>query len=213
MGEQLTTLDRRKRSRLQEPAIAEQNASMSCNNDSDEQNRYPSGFCCPLTMEPMFDPVLDSEGNTYERSALLTWLKDNRTSPVSRQPLNERMVITNNALRETIHEFMGPEWVARQKAEHTRVKTTTILPSRMRSKIDCFLQHMCHELGGLDLKLNEYGCCAFQYDGITIVLDVPEHIGVFCLYTKNMLTGCFGKQIYQCALELNFLQGKTVTRS
>ena len=35
--------------------------------------RVPKGFICPLTMEVMFDPVLDAEGNTYERLAVLEW--------------------------------------------------------------------------------------------------------------------------------------------
>jgi hypothetical protein len=198
-------LDRRKRARLQ---LLEQVGD----NDSqyEESRSAPRGFVCPLTMEVMFDPVLDAEGNTYERSALVKWLTNNPTSPVSRQPLNERMVVSNNALRETIHEFMGTTWVQFTKAEQEiEPSGSGPAPSRFRSKIDCFLRNTCNELGGLDLKLNSDGCCSFRYDNITIVLDVPDQVGIFCMYTKDLLqdTSFDEDELYKRAMELNFLQG------
>jgi U-box domain len=204
-------LDRRKRARLQ---LLEQEDDVE---STDEVARSPPrGFVCPLTMDVMFDPVLDAEGNTYERSALFKWLQHNPTSPVSRQPLHERMVVTNNALRETIHEFMGTAWVQRKTAERENEPHSTRSagqnPSPLRSKIGCFLQNTCSELGGLDLKLNSQGCCAFRYDNITIVLDVPEQVGVFCLYTKDLIQGAVldKGELYRRAMELNFLQGTTL---
>jgi Tir chaperone protein (CesT) family len=45
------------------------------------------------------------------------------------------------------------------------------------------------------------------------VLDVPEQIGVFCLYTKDLLPDANSldeeHQLYRRAMELNFLQGDT----
>jgi len=35
----------------------------------------------------MVDPVIDPEGNTYERSAIEDWLSKNQTSPITRNPL------------------------------------------------------------------------------------------------------------------------------
>ena len=32
---------------------------------------------CPITQEPMKDPVIDREGNSYEKKAILEWLKSN----------------------------------------------------------------------------------------------------------------------------------------
>jgi U-box domain len=190
------------------------------------EQSVPSGFICPLTMEIMFDPVLDAEGNTFERSALFQWLKHSPTSPVSRQPLNERMVTSNNALRDTIHEFMGSAWVLQRKTvEETKPEKRMKVEqgdscignaakemSRSRSKIDCFLQNTSKEIGGIELSLNSDGCCAFRYDSITIVLDVPENVGVFCLYTKDLIQGITQTnqdQICRRAMELNFLQGKS----
>jgi hypothetical protein len=54
-------------------------------------------------------------------------------------------------------------------------------------KIENFLQFASRQLGGLNLSLNDQGCCAFRYDGITIVLDVPTQTGAFCLYTRSLV--------------------------
>jgi len=53
---------------------------------------------CPITTDVMMDPVIDHEGNTYERSAILSWLKINNTSPVTRNPLRVDQLIPNRAI-------------------------------------------------------------------------------------------------------------------
>ena len=215
-----TELDRRKRARLQliEPALLTDDESSSSNADdlstAPSTTSIPRAFQCPITREVMLDPVLDAEGNTYERSALLTWLSDHHTSPVSRQPLSARTVTPNNALRETIHEFMGKAWV-QQREEELRKQQPDVGqegPTKLRAKIDSFLKNTSHNLGGLELQLNEEGCCAFQYDGITIVLDVPENAGILCLYTQRLVPFYppqLKHELYKRAMELNFLQGDT----
>jgi len=198
-------VDRRKRARLQ---LIEPVAEDDANDD------IPKAFQCPITREVMFDPVLDSEGNTYERAALLTWLSDHHTSPVSRQPLSQRTITPNNALRETIHEFMGEAWVKKCQKEtpKEKLKDAADENSKLRAKIDSFLRHTSRDMGGLELQLNDEGCCAFRYDSITIVLDVPANVGIFCLYTKGLVPfvpNCQRDELHKRALELNFLQGET----
>ena len=54
---------------------------------------------CPITMEPCVDPVVASDGHTYERDAILTLLSRSFSplSPLTRQPLND-IVVPNRAL-------------------------------------------------------------------------------------------------------------------
>ena len=42
---------------------------------------------CPITQEPIKDPVLAPDYHLYERSALEQWLRTNPTSPMTRQPM------------------------------------------------------------------------------------------------------------------------------
>lgn len=237
-----------------------------------DEDMVPQGFYCPLTMEVMFDPVLDIDGNTYERSAVTEWLLNHRTSPVSRQPLSAKLLIPNNALRDTIHEFMGEEWVRKQQSNlpcqkptvddnknsgspvanlsttplavnvtqvsdvlgenGTVVSRSTTGSSntyrQLRHRIDCYLQSLSRELfrHGDDtntrcLSLSEQGLCAFRYEDMTIVLDVPDQVGFFCLFTKNLVPGMSERNssmmytteqrnaMYHRAMQLNFLQGGT----
>jgi hypothetical protein len=41
-----------------------------------------ASFLCPITHELMTDPVIDPDGNSYERSAIENWLKEHSTSPI-----------------------------------------------------------------------------------------------------------------------------------
>ena len=54
------------------------------------------------------DPVVDPEGNTYERAAIAQWLARNPTSPMTRSPLTPGDLQPNRALAETI-AILRPE--------------------------------------------------------------------------------------------------------
>jgi Mg-chelatase subunit ChlD len=59
-------------------------------------------FLCPITQEVMRDPVIGSDGITYERSAIETWFATgNTTSPMTRAPMS-RILTPNIALRSLI---------------------------------------------------------------------------------------------------------------
>lgn len=54
----------------------------------------------------MVDPVLlMPDGQTYERAAILEWLEQNATSPVTGQPLTSKDMVPNHALRSLISSF------------------------------------------------------------------------------------------------------------
>jgi hypothetical protein len=72
----------------------------------------------------------------------------------------------------TLHEQHGDS--------HTKTESSS-------QKIESYLQFASRHLGGLSLGLNDHRCCAFRYDGITIVLDVPTEKGAFCFYTRNLV--------------------------
>ena len=57
---------------------------------------------CPITQEAIVDPVIDPEGNTFERAAIMQWLVDNKTSPITRNHLEIDDLVTNRAILEII---------------------------------------------------------------------------------------------------------------
>lgn len=60
---------------------------------------------CPITFEIMKDPVLASDGHTYEREAIERWIKEKKTSPVTRQPMTSATLTPNYSIKHLIAQF------------------------------------------------------------------------------------------------------------
>lgn len=65
----------------------------------------PEAFLCPITAETMSDPVMCSDGHSYERSAIAKWLGKSRKSPMTGATLATLALVPNHALRGAIEEF------------------------------------------------------------------------------------------------------------
>jgi hypothetical protein len=52
-----------------------------------EEKDAPEELCCPITCGLMLDPVVCSDGFTYEREANEDWILNNPTSPLTRKPI------------------------------------------------------------------------------------------------------------------------------
>jgi len=59
-------------------------------------------FICSITHEIMIDPVITSDGHTYERSAIEKWLNYNNHSPMTREIITRDSIVPNIALRDII---------------------------------------------------------------------------------------------------------------
>eukprot|EP01086_Lenisia_limosa_P002672 TRINITY_DN1660_c0_g1_i1.p1 TRINITY_DN1660_c0_g1~~TRINITY_DN1660_c0_g1_i1.p1 ORF type:complete len:126 (+),score=13.31 TRINITY_DN1660_c0_g1_i1:282-659(+) len=57
------------------------------------------GLCCALSGQRLRDPVIASDGFTYERHIIENFLMDNVHSPVTGQPLASCSLLTNFTLR------------------------------------------------------------------------------------------------------------------
>ncbi|EKX48382.1 hypothetical protein GUITHDRAFT_136887 [Guillardia theta CCMP2712] len=67
----------------------------------------PDGFRCPITQEVMRDPHIVAEtGLSYEKSAIVQWLQDHNTDPLTNLRLKSKQIIPNHGLRATIEEFL-----------------------------------------------------------------------------------------------------------
>jgi hypothetical protein len=61
---------------------------------------------CPITLEIFVDPVLASDGHTYERSAIVEWIKHhNSTSPMTRQPMKIKELKSNRLVKELADKY------------------------------------------------------------------------------------------------------------
>ena len=71
----------------------------------------PNEFCCPITLEVMSDPVVASDGNTYEKAAIQDHFRysgnhrrNTATSPLTNKTISMNL-IPNYCLRSMIHRW------------------------------------------------------------------------------------------------------------
>ena len=55
----------------------------------------PADIVCPITHEPMVDPVSAADGQTYERRAIEEWFTSAATSPLTGEPLKDKTLRPN----------------------------------------------------------------------------------------------------------------------
>jgi hypothetical protein len=72
------------------------------NKQLEKKNNENYNFICSITHEIMTDPVITSDGHTYERSAIEKWLNYNNQSPMTREIITKDSIVPNIALRDII---------------------------------------------------------------------------------------------------------------
>ena len=71
------------------------NTSKSSSSQGKASHEYPTEFYCPISHCLMLEPVIDREGNTYERTSIEQWLSKHNTSPITR---NQQVQLTVHLL-------------------------------------------------------------------------------------------------------------------
>ncbi|TKC42067.1 hypothetical protein EI555_011838 [Monodon monoceros] len=67
----------------------------------------PDEFICPITRELMKDPVIASDGYSYEKEAMENWIsKKKRTSPMTNLVLPSVVLIPNRTLKMAIDRWL-----------------------------------------------------------------------------------------------------------
>ena len=100
----------------------------------------PDEFLCPITRMKMINPVVTSDGHTYERDAILKVIEgDDARSPISREPLDKNVLIPNLALRSRIARYadevldVAEAVAAASSAASSQADCTTDVASSARS--------------------------------------------------------------------------------
>lgn len=70
-----------------------------------DQNEVINLITCPITQEPMIDPVSGSDGQTYERSAIIRSLNLKAESPITRQPMTISELTVNYSIKTLCDKY------------------------------------------------------------------------------------------------------------
>ena len=91
----------------------------------------PKEFLCPINLTIMKDPVIMSDGQTYEREAIEKALKISPFSPITKKPLNMKDAKTNYALKSMIEKYLN-------KGENPLKMKQQNIDINKKTKIKCF---------------------------------------------------------------------------
>jgi hypothetical protein len=72
----------------------------------ERDTKMPEAFICPITQEIMNDPVVASDGHTYERTAIEMWLQTHNSSPMTGLQLINKQLTPSHTLKSMICEFI-----------------------------------------------------------------------------------------------------------
>ena len=87
----------------------------------------PDVYYGPITSALIHDPVIDPEGNTFEKNALLAWIRDNGDSPLTRTPLSADVLFPNHAIRDLLDIEKGLRFVNSKQNNHLQFQKTTLI--------------------------------------------------------------------------------------
>lgn len=98
----------------------------------------PKAFICPVTKVLMRDPVATVDGHSYEREAIETWIKYNKTSPSTGQKLRASELLPNHALRVAINFWLDERKLKKGQAGNGPQSTASVASVRPRDEPEDF---------------------------------------------------------------------------
>lgn len=69
------------------------------------ESLYPETFMCPISRNVMKEPVIDKDGNSWEKENIISWLQDHNTSPITRRIMTVTELVPNRTLQLTIENY------------------------------------------------------------------------------------------------------------
>ena len=75
---------------------------------NNSEDLVPSYFCCPISMELFVEPVIASDGHTYEKSSIEKWVGSGikKRSPMTNQLFLNRNLIPNYNINSQIQNYV-----------------------------------------------------------------------------------------------------------
>ena len=111
-----------------------QNSSTSSNISTDRKKQrvsdveivlkhfYEEQFLCPITRSVMEDPVVCTDGHSYERAAITIWLKKNPTSPVTKESMYHGCIVPNLCLKSAIETLKSSLNIRRSPSQYNNME-------------------------------------------------------------------------------------------
>jgi hypothetical protein len=141
---------------------------MTSPTSTSQVSNVPAEYICPLTKIMMVNPLMSKTGHNFERDAILTWVSEQGTCPVTGKALLKSDLITNHALRIQIQFWCK---------NHGLVEKVTINDEDEES------ERVYQSLKSLTFRVSET-----QSDVYRKQMSALEHMGQFSLKDAAILS-------------------------
>lgn len=88
-------------------------------------NIIEATLMCPITQSIMTDPVQGSDGQTYERSAIVQWLTQKQTSPLTNAYMNIHDLKVNAAIKYLVDQYHAGNLAAISNSLNTTTQASS----------------------------------------------------------------------------------------
>lgn len=166
--------------------------STASQSSSDRSLPIPNNYLCPITHCLLLDPVVASDGHSYDRAAITEWLhKGNRLSPTTDAPLSTTL-FDNLTLKTIVCDFHASLPASGQDPTQIRLREEAIddllkqgLPeTRQREEAEMSEHREADESLELRLWLTYYEQRVAQYEQRIAVMD--EQIRTINHYSRRL---------------------------
>jgi hypothetical protein len=148
----------------------------------------PEEYLCPITLTLMNDPVIGSDGRSYERSAILQWLRTNPHSPITRQPMNASSLKPNYALKSAIERYIQSQRTPRPHMLPVAVPIATAPPAEdVYYAMQIYQQDVNARLLAQQQQAARYGPTTVVVQAPTATLNPAQD-----QRRRKILAGCLG---------------------
>lgn len=155
---------------------------------------------CPLTNQIFHNPVVASDGYTYEYLAILDWFKQNHSSPVTKEKMNN-VLILNKKLKEIValhleehSELKEKQFMNKRQYYYFKNDFLNIIKSHQWERVLDYSHLLLNDIVTKKVSIFEYICkyCtdqeitkymidnAIDYDSASFSGQKPIHVA--CLY-------------------------------
>lgn len=63
---------------------------------------YLEHFICPISLEIMEDPVVTTDGSSYERASIEAWFQKTDRDPLTNEIVRSKVLVANKTLKTAI---------------------------------------------------------------------------------------------------------------
>jgi ubiquitin-protein ligase len=100
----------------------ENDSTESCDENTIEEYKteVPTEYKCPLSGKIMYEPIIASDGNTYEKSEITNWLASNNTSPVTGEEMKYTL-LPNKTMQKIIDKWRKSNVINSEKQKENTV--------------------------------------------------------------------------------------------